>query len=83
MASEVSEVSRTDHPADLLKDGRLTNALVRLAVTASGAGCLVFAGYHAVSSPAPGTVIVVGFLVTGLVLLVLALASDPTSTPAS
>ena len=39
MVSEVSEESRTDHPADLLKDGRLTNALVRLAVTASGAGC--------------------------------------------
>lgn len=83
MSSEVLKESRTDHPADLLRDERLINAFVRLAVTASGTGCLFFAGYHAVTSPAPGTVIVGGFLVTGLVLLVLALASDPTGTPTS
>ncbi len=83
MANEVRSEDRPADAATLLKDHRLMNAVVRLVTAAAGVGCLGFAGYYATSSPGPGTFIVAGFLVTGLILLVLALASDPTSTPPS
>lgn len=74
---------RPEDAATMLKDHRLMNSVVRLLVAGSGAGCLSFAGYHVVASSPPESLIVAGFLATGLILLVLALASDPTGPPTS
>ena len=82
MANEGRDDGRPGDPADLLKDARLANAVIRLVVAASGAGCLTFAGYHAASSASPEALIVAGFLVAGLILLVLALAAEPTTPSA-
>ncbi len=80
MATEVRDDQQAD-PATFLRDGPLMNGVVRLVTAASGAGSLAFAGYHALNSPQ--ALVTAAFLVTGVVLLVLALASEPTSTPAS
>lgn len=69
-----------DEPDTLtvLKDGKAMNAVVRLITALCGAGCVVFAGYQAVHYPE--TWVTVGFLITAVVLLILALASEPTPT---
>lgn len=80
MVTEVRDNQQND-PATLLRDGPLMNGVVRLVTAASGAGSLAFAGYHALNSTQ--ALITVAFLITGVVLLVLALASEPTTKPAS
>lgn len=80
MATEVSDDQQSD-PASFLRDGPLMNGVVRLVTAVSGMGSLAFAGYHALNSPQ--ALITAAFLVAGVVLLVLALASEPTSPPVS
>lgn len=80
MASEVADEERPD-ATTLLKDDRVMNAVMRLITAVSGVGCLGFAAFQAVH--APDAVVTGGFLLTGLVLIVLALASDPKVTPSS
>lgn len=80
MGSEVRDEERPD-ATTLLKDDRVMNAVMRLITVLSGAGCLGFAAYQAIHSP--DAVVTGGFLLTGLVLIVLALASEPKVTQSS
>ncbi len=77
MASEERTEGRPADVVTLLKDHGLMNAVIRLLTPVSGAGCLGFAGYQAVTAPAPP--VTAGFLLAGVVLLFLALVYTPSS----
>jgi hypothetical protein len=77
MASEVRDVGQPDNPATILKDAHVMNAVVRLLVAFSGVGCVGLAGYQALH--ASEALVTASFLAAALILLVLALAAEPTT----